>query len=214
MKLSQNAENIYGQINPKTKLGDLRNMAKAIKKDHGLANELWSTKELLPRLLSILIMDHKALDLQTVANLFDDIARHEYDERLQLADWLLANQLTKNKALIAALESWQNHASAIQRRLFWYHQGRLRWVGQTPPANTDELLLSIERDMPNEAPEVQWAMNFTAGWIGIFDPTKRNRCIHIGEQIGLFRDEVVPRGCTPNYLPRFIEVEINKRKLV
>lgn len=43
MKLSSTAESIYEQINSKTtKLGELRKIAKDIKKDHQLAMELWS----------------------------------------------------------------------------------------------------------------------------------------------------------------------------
>ncbi len=40
MKLSSKAERVYSQITPKTKLGDLRKIAKEIKKDHELALEL------------------------------------------------------------------------------------------------------------------------------------------------------------------------------
>lgn len=40
MKRSSKAENILEQINSKTKLGDLRKMAKDIKKNHELAMEL------------------------------------------------------------------------------------------------------------------------------------------------------------------------------
>ncbi len=214
MKLSKDAEKIYLQINQQTRLGDLRNIAKEIKKDHALAKELWSTAELLPRLLSILIMDTKELGLEEVQNLLNDIQEHRLEERLHLADWLMANQLMKNKKIVSEIESWENSTSAIQRRIFWYYQGRLRWVGQTPPNNTNELLSSIEKKMPKEEPEVQWAMNFTAAWIGIFDRTNREKCISIGEKIGLYKDEVVPRGCTPNYLPKFIEIETAKRKLL
>jgi len=42
MKLSSKATTILGKLDGTTKLGDLRNMAKAIKKDHTLAMELWS----------------------------------------------------------------------------------------------------------------------------------------------------------------------------
>jgi hypothetical protein len=31
-----------------------------------------------------------------------------------------------------------------------------------------------------EEPEVQWAMNFTAGWIGVYDEKYRTRCIKLG----------------------------------
>ncbi len=61
MKLSSKADSVLAQINSKTKLGDLRKMAKEIKKDHELAMELWSTKKFLPRQLAIPIMDNKLL---------------------------------------------------------------------------------------------------------------------------------------------------------
>jgi len=49
------------QIDTKTKLGDLRKIAKDIRKDHELAMELWSAERFLPRLLAILIMDNKRI---------------------------------------------------------------------------------------------------------------------------------------------------------
>lgn len=213
MSLSAQAQKIYQVISNTSKLGDLRNIAKEIKKDHSLAMELWSTAEFFPRLLSILIMDNKALDSIAVRKLFDDIEQQELSERLQLADWLMANQLMKNKNTVSMIESWEDNPSAILRRIYWYYQGRLRWVGQSPPQNTKSLLKSIAGKMANEEPEVQWAMNFTAGWIGVFDPTHRNDCIAIGDKIGLYKDEVVPRNCTPNFLPKFIEIEVKKRNL-
>src|SRR5690606_28706094 len=103
--------------------------------------------------------------------------------------------------------------SRLQRRTFWYHQARLRWMGQTPPENTAELLSAIDRDIANEEPEVQWAMNLTAGWIGVFEKAYRSRCVAIGEKTGLFRGEMVSKGCTPNYLPDFISIESGKRGL-
>lgn len=211
MILSKAASAIYQQINSDTRLGDLRAIAKKINKDHFLAQELWSTGELLPRLLAILIFDKKELSVAVVDLLIRDIEGHTLDERLQLADWLLANQLTKDKKTIAMLQSWQQDDSAIKRRLYWYYQGRLRWTGQKPPDNTSELLTAIEQKMLNEEPEVQWAMNFTAAWIGVFDAAYRNHCIALGEKLGLYRDEIVPRNCTPNYLPKFIAGEVAKR---
>ena len=86
-------------------------------------------------------------------------------------------------------------------------------MGQTPPENTAELLSAIDRDIANEEPEVQWAMNLTAGWIGVFEKEYRGRCVAIGESTGLFRGEMVSKGCTPNYLPDFISIESGKRGL-
>jgi 3-methyladenine DNA glycosylase AlkD len=213
VKLSSKAKNILGQINAKTKLGDLRKVAKDIKKDHGLAMELWSTGRFFPRLLAILIMDNKRASQDFVNELDKDMQTHPLGERNQLMDWFMANQLTKDKKTIALIESWENSLSALQRRIFWYYQARLRWTGQAPPANTPELLTKIEANIAGEEPEVQWAMNFTAGWIGVHEKQYRNRCIAIGEKTGLYKGEMVSKGCTPDYLPEFIAIESNKRNL-
>lgn len=212
IKPSLKAENILQQIDSNTKLGELRKIAKEIKKDHELAMELWSTGEFLPRLLAILIMNKKLLSEEVLNMLDRDMQSHPSKERTNLMDWLMANQLTKSKKTIALIESWENSPSALQRRTYWYYQARLRWTGQTPPDNTEELLSAIEANIAKEKPEVQWAMNFTAGWIGVYDEKYRERCMKIGEKTGLYKDEIVAKGCTPNYLPEFITMEVNKRQ--
>lgn len=212
IKPSLKAENILQQIDSNTKLGELRKIAKEIKKDHELAMELWSTGEFLPRLLAILIMNKKLLSEEVLNMLDKDMQSHPSKERTNLMDWLMSNQLTKSKKTIALIESWENSPSALQRRTYWYYQARLRWTGQTPPDNTEELLSAIEANIAKEKPEVQWAMNFTAGWIGVYDEKYRERCMKIGEKTGLYKDEIVAKGCTPNYLPEFITMEVNKRQ--
>lgn len=210
MKLSTQAANIYSQVKSNYKMGDLKKLAKDIKINHALAMELWSTGEYPPRLLAILIMDAKLLSQEFIDKLDSDIQVHNPEEKLQLMDWLMANQLTKNRKAIALIESWRNSSSVLQRRTFWYYQARLRWVGQSPPANTEQLLSYIEKDIESEEPEVQWAMNFTAAQIGIFQPEFRSRCIDLGQKIGLYKNEKVSKGCTPNYLPELIAIQVKK----
>jgi 3-methyladenine DNA glycosylase AlkD len=211
MNLSSKAKPIVEQVkNTTTKLGDLRIIAKNLKQDHDLAMELWQSGGYMARQLAILIMDKKRLSQDAIDKLDSDIQTHPEEEKNQLIDWLMANQLAKDKATIELMKSWANSASVLQRRIFWYYQARLRWVGQAPPANTEELLFSIEKSIENEEKEVQWAMNFTAAQIGIFQPEFRSRCIALGERIGLYKDEIVKRGCTPNYLPELIAIQVAK----
>ncbi len=213
MKLSSKATTILGNIDGSTKLGDLRKMAKDIKKDHALAMELWSSGKFMPRQLAILIMDGKQLSQETIDALDKDMQKHTSNERTQLMDWLMANQITKDKKANALIDTWQHSTSALQRRVYWYHQARLRWMGQTPPDNTEQLVAAIEMGIAKEEPEVQWAMNFCAGWIGVFDKKYRARCIAIGEKTGLYKGDHVSKNCTPNYLPEFIAIESGKRDL-
>ncbi|MBO1913032.1 hypothetical protein J4G37_50530, partial [Microvirga sp. 3-52] len=76
IKHSSKAENILSKINSKTMLGDLRKIAKDIKKDHELALELWSTEAFLPRLLAILIMDKSLLSQDVLNKLTEDMQIH------------------------------------------------------------------------------------------------------------------------------------------
>lgn len=195
-----------------TKLGDIKKRGKEIKKDHELAMELWSMGGYHSRLLSTLIFDKMLLSQDVIEALAADMLDHDETERNQLADWLLANQLMKAKKTVALILGWQESSSPILRRLFWYHQARLRWTGQKPPANSGELLDALERDMASAPPEVQWAMNFCAGWIGVHEPELRSRCIELGEETGLYKDDPVARNCTPSYLPEFIRIEVAKRQ--
>ncbi|MNL84509.1 hypothetical protein D3C87_2124950 [compost metagenome] len=55
-------------------------------------------------------------------------------------------------------------------------------------------------------------MNFTAAQIGIFEEQYRSRCIALGERTGLYKDEMVAKNCTPNYLPQLIAIQVSKLK--
>lgn len=209
--MTTKAKELLAEIKPDTKLGDLRKIAKEIKKDHDLALELWESEEFKPRLLAILIMDKKELSEEVLDALCLDMAIHTYDERNNLMDWLMANHLTKTKREKAILESWKDSSIVLQRRAFWSYQGRLRWTGKNMTDDTEALLDDIEERIMDEEPEVQWAMNFTAGWIGVYDETLRDRCVSLGEETELYKGDFVSKGCTPNYLPEFIRIETDKR---
>lgn len=211
--ISATAKQIAAEFDAKgTKLGDIKKRGSEIKKDHQLARELWATGAFHARLLATLIFDTALLTSSTIDALAVDILEHDAVERNQLADWLLANQLRKSKRTVALLDGWENSASPVQRRLFWYHQARLRWTGQTPPDNTAALLTTLERTMAAAHPDVQWAMNLCACWIGVHDPAFRARCISLGTETGLYKNDPVARNCTPSYLPEFIRIETAKRE--
>ena len=213
MGLSVKAKEVIAELDQENiKRSDIKKMGKTIKKDHELAMELWSTADQPPRLLSVLIMDKKLLTQELIDQLASDMQEHEPSQRNQLSDWFLANQLMKSKKTIALIESWEQSSFAVLRRLFWYHQARLRWTGQTPPENSAYLLDVLEKNMAGEEPEVQWTMNFCAGWIGIYQPEFRERCVKLGEALGLYKGDPVARNCTPSYLPEFIRIEVGKRE--
>lgn len=210
MKISAKAQALLGRIAPATKLGNLQVIAKEVKKGHALAMELWSSGGYMARQLALRIMDAKQLDQPAIDALDKDMAQHPPQERDALMDRLMADQLAKDKRLVALMNTWADSPSALQRRAFWYHQARLRWVGQPSPPDTEQLLTAIEQRIEGEKPEVQWAMNFTAAQIGIFQAEHCARVIALGERTGLYKDEVVAKNCTPSYLPLFIATQVKK----
>lgn len=211
MSLSTKAKKIYAKITEDTpKLGDLKKLAAEIKKDHNLALELWSTGEYYPRLLAILIFDKALLDQDALDRLAEDMLVHDYDQRNLLCDWLLANQLRKSKKTLALVESWREAKSLILRRIYWDYQARLRWRSKEIPENAAALLDIIEPNIGDAEPEVQRAMNFTVAQIGIYEPEYRDRCMAIGEKMGLYIDEPVPHNCTSPYVPIWIDTEVAK----
>ena len=58
MALSPKAQEVIAQLETESpKMGDIKKLAKSIKKDPELAWELWGTGEYVPRLLAALIFD-------------------------------------------------------------------------------------------------------------------------------------------------------------
>jgi len=211
MSLSEKAQALFDQIAPaSTRRAELKRLAKGIKTDHTLALELWSTGNQQCRMLAVLIFDKKQIDQAFIDTLDADLQQLDDTPRVHLMEWLLANQLMKSRPLTRLVESWENSPSSLQRRTFWYLQARQRWTGQKSPPNTEALLDALEARLEDEVPEVQWAMNFTACQIGTFQEEHRARCVALGERVGLYRDEKVPRGCVPSFLPEYIRVQSAK----
>lgn len=82
----------------------MRIIAKGIKKDHALAMELWSSNLFFAKQLTILIIDKKLLTEEVIDQLIADMNQHNDHEKLQLIDWLFANQLSKDKKQLLSLK--------------------------------------------------------------------------------------------------------------
>jgi 3-methyladenine DNA glycosylase AlkD len=195
-----------------SKKGDIKKLAKEIKIDHQLGLELWNEKEFHSMLLAVLIFDKKQIDEAFIKALSLSVDVLAEEEKNYVSDWLLANQLTKAAHTKKLMETWIDHDSAFFRRLFWYYQGRLRWTGKTDHDNTDYLVKEIKKRLGKEKPEVQWAINLCAGWIGVYVLEYRDELSTFGKELGLYEEEKAPKHCTPNYLPDFIKIEVGKRE--
>ena len=186
------------------KHGDIRALAKELKTDHELALELWNTGNVEAQLLAALIIKPKSLSADELDKLTRSVTC------APVADWLNANVVAKHPENEALRVKWMLAKDRWAARAGWSLTAS-RVHKDADGLDLAALLDRIESEMPKARPEVQWTMNNTLAAIGIHHPRHRQRAVAIGEQIGLYRDWPVSKGCTPPYVPVWVEAMVKRQ---
>jgi 3-methyladenine DNA glycosylase AlkD len=187
------------------KLGDIRTLAKKLKTNHELALKLWDTGNVEAQLLATLIINPTSLS----ASELDTLTRST--TCAQVAEWMNAYVVAQHPDKDALREKWMKSKEPWTARAGW-HLTASRVNKDAKDLDVGALLDRIEKEMPKAKPEVQWTMNNTLGAIGIKHANLRKRAIAIGEKIGLYKDWPVSKGCTPPYVPVWVEAMSRKTK--
>jgi 3-methyladenine DNA glycosylase AlkD len=186
------------------KLGDIRALAKKIKTDHELALRLWDTGNVEAQLLATLIIQPKSLSA-------DDVNRLTRSTTCaQVADWLNSYVVAQHPEKEVLREKWMKAKDRWASRAGWGLTAS-RVSKNADGLDLTALLDRIEKEMPKAKSEVQWTMNNTLGAIGIHHPEHRRRAVSIGEKIGLYRDWPVSKGCTPPYVPVWVDATVRRQ---
>lgn len=189
---------------------EIRAIAKEQGKNPELAAHLWKHGGFGSRMLSLLILDLKAVDVPYLERMISDLeSADDAKEQSQLLDWLIANVIMKKAPLKNEAAKWRDDPSTLRQRVFWSVQARS--VRAENHELNEQLLAHIERELPAAGEKVQWNMNWCAAQIGIADERLRGRCIALGERLGLYRDYPVSKGCTSPYLPIWIGSVVGKK---
>jgi len=187
------------------KMGDIRELAKKIKTNHELALELWNTENTDARFLAILIIDPKKIALDELNKLVKS------EKFTHVADWLYTNVIRNYPENETFRKEWMDSKNIMQARAGWsLTSGAV--VRNPDVLDFPALLDRLEAEMPEAAPEVQWTMNNTLANIGINHPEYRERALHIGEKLGIFRDYPVSKGCTSPFAPIWINEMVSRQK--
>ncbi|WP_205678986.1 DNA alkylation repair protein [Aquisphaera insulae] len=185
-------------------LGDIRAMAKTLKTDHALALRLWETGNVEAQLLATLLIKPKALS----ADELDALTRST--TCTQVADWLNAYVVAEHPEKDALRAKWMKDKDRWAARAGWnLTASRINKGGDG--LDLPGLLDRIEKELPKAKPEVQWTMNNALAAIGIHHPEHRDRAVAIGEKIGLYRDWPVSKGCTPPYVPVWVQAMVKRK---
>lgn len=212
MTAIKDAQQLIDRLNStKPNLTEIRAIAKEYGKNQAIADYLWQHGGTSSRLLSLLILDLKAMSPQSIESMIANIEAAAPQDQRQLSDWLIANVIMKKSALKNAAMQWRSEPSILKQRVFWSVQARTI-KAENQELNT-QLLESLETSMAGADERVQEPMNWCAAQIGIEDEELRGRCIQLGERLGLYKDYPVSKGCTSPYLPIWIESVVGKREL-
>lgn len=194
-------ENTYGVL-----LGELGKLAKQLGTNHELALELWQSGNTDAQWLSCMLFDAKQLTLDEVRNMVSQLTYND------IIDKFVGEVVCNHKYVDILAEEWSASYKDNLGRAGWNLIVHTVSEGKLTNAALEELLTTIEAELQTVAKGKQWAMNHALCEIGIRYPEFTERCITLGETLGVYRDLKVSKGCTSAYAPNWIAAGIKRRK--
>lgn len=185
-------------------LSRLRDIAKRLKIQHEFALELWATGDTAARLLSTLVARPKAFTADELDTMIREIKSQK------LLDWFVTHIVKQGKLGEEMRLRWKDETGLIGRAGWSLTTERV--IKRPEGLDLKELLDQIEKELKQAPEPKQWSMNHCLAEIGIRNPGLRKRAIAIGEKLKVLIDYPASPGCTPPYVPLWIEEIVRRRE--
>ena len=185
-------------------LSKLRAIAKRLKAQHELANELWATGDTAARLLALLLCRPKTY------------GRDELDAMLREArtpkvhDWFVNYVVKKSPHSEELRAAWLADRDPLVASAGWALTSE-RVAKQPEGLDLAGLLDVVEAEMKDAPERLQWAMNTCLATIGIWHADQRSRAVSIGERLAVLKDYPTPPGCTSPFAPTWIAEMVRRQ---
>lgn len=188
-------------------MGAISGIAKAYKNRLDLFVPLWQTGVLEAQYLAIQLAKTKpnqltledlenCLDEEVSVNVLDKLASIILSKRKDSRDW--------EEILLAKDE-------AIFNRLGWFLRAKY-FAGRTASnKEIEETLDHIHLHLQTADPLVQWTMNQCLVEIAVAYPDYLEQGLAIGQELAVYSDMKVPKGCTSAYAPDWIEALLRRK---
>ncbi|MFJ4223797.1 DNA alkylation repair protein [Microbacterium sp. NPDC089695] len=186
-------------------LSRMRALAKRIKTDQPLAQELWATGDTAARLLALLICTPKAF----TADELDAMLRETRPPKVN--DWFVNYVAKKTPRAEEMRQRWFDDADPTVAAAAWALTS-VRVAKDPDGLDLPDLLDRIQRDLQTAPGRLQWSMNETLATIGIFHPELRARARDIGERLQVLADYPTAPGCTSPFAPIWIDEIVRRRE--
>ncbi|QHG83437.1 DNA alkylation repair protein [Rhodococcus rhodochrous] len=185
-------------------LSALRAVAKRVKTQHELAQQLWATGDTAARLLALLICRPKAFTVDEL----DAMVRETGTPKVH--DWFVNYVVKKNPHAEELRGRWMTDPDPVVASAGWALTAE-RVVKNADGLDLSGLLDTIDAQMRDAPERLQWAMNTCLAQIGIEHPAHRARALDIGERLEVLKDYPTSPGCTSPYAPTWIGEMVRRR---
>ncbi|HFU4115609.1 TPA: DNA alkylation repair protein [Streptococcus suis] len=188
-------------------MGAISGIAKTYKNRLDLFVPLWQTGILEAQYLAIQIAKTKpdqlpledlenCLDEEVSVNVLDKLASIILSKRKDSKDW--------EEILLAKDE-------AIFNRLGWFLHAKYFAGKSASNQEIEETLEHIRLHLQTADPLVQWTMNQCLVEIAVAYPDYLEQGLAIGQELAVYSDMKVPKGCTSAYAPDWIEALLRRK---
>ncbi|MEG3636346.1 DNA alkylation repair protein [Micromonospora sp. S2-005] len=185
-------------------LSTLRALAKRLKTQQDLAEQLWQTGDTAARLLAILVCRPKAFERDQLDTMLREARRPK------VHDWLVNYVVRKSPHSEQLRRAWLADPDPVVASAGWALTTD-RVAAKPEGLDLTALLDAIEAEMRDAPDRLQWAMNHCLAQIGIEHAGHRSRAIDIGERLGVLKDYPTSPGCTSPYAPTWIAEMVRRQ---
>ncbi len=187
-------------------LGKLRAQAEALGRDHALALSLWETGNIDAQLLSAMILDPVKLEKAQAERMVKNI------RYVDLLDELVFDVIAEAPFAGELRDAWMDSPDDLTGRAGWTLVVSEILGKKLSPDALSHIVDLVEQGIVDAPPQTQWAMNRAMCEIGIRHEAFTDRCLEVGERLGVYKGQKVPKGCTSAYAPEWIAAVIKKRR--
>lgn len=185
-------------------LSALRALAKKIKTNHDLAQELWATDDTAAQLLSLLICKPKTFTQDELDTMLREARARKTHE------WLINYVVKKSRHADALRLIWFKDDDPIVASAGWALTNNMV-AKRAAELDLPGLLDTIESEMKDAPDRLQWEMNNCLAAIGINHEEHRARALDIGERLQVLKDYPTPPNCTSPYAPIWINEIVSRQ---
>ncbi|HFR3748026.1 DNA alkylation repair protein [Streptococcus suis] len=188
-------------------MGAISGIAKNYKNQLELFTPLWQTKVLEAQYLAIQIAKTKLNQLET-AELETCL---DATVSVNVLDKLASVILSKRKDSKAWEELLLNKEEPVFQRLGWFLRAKYFASKSAEKVEIEGTLEYIKSHLQTAHELVQWSMNQCLVDIAVTYPDYLEQGLAIGQELAVYSDMKVPKGCTSAYAPDWIEALLRRK---